>query len=254
MGSIVPNLTSKYPCDEVSGSLIDIISGKNISVLSGSPSYNQPGIELDGATAALTWGDNAASPIRGSIPYNGYYKVKVTDQHVGEQRFYMFPKATGLEREGPALGWNDDALSNTFRFFCHLAAGTAVVNLDIGRALIIGEIFALCFSYSRNTQVANLVVKSDQEINVSGTATGTTLPGWSAGDFMEIGTDTANAFMATELQEIGAQESPATTATIKDLQDTADEVLGLGLTSRIIPETIGDSIVGQTVPRSIYKT
>ncbi len=233
MASFLSSVTSKYLFNEAAAPILDTVGSKDITVGGGAPTFNQPGVTVDSVDDYVEWGVDTASPVRGSINYNFYITIKITTLATGLDRVLMGPSELGANREGPTLRFNDSGFSNTFRLFSHSAAGNGIINLALGRAPNIGETFVLLGSNDRAGKVLNFVVRSDQGINLSGTATPTQDPGWQVTTQMFLNTITvASIFYGMELLEVGVEESPSPTATIPDLQATADELLGIKSVSK----------------------
>jgi hypothetical protein len=222
VSSFLNDLTCKIPFTESSGNFLDQIGGDDLYVKNGNPSYDEPGSTLDGIDDALEWTSSVTPPVRGVIDYSFYIKFKVTNQHIGEVAPMLNPSTLNATKQGPLLRWDDDGGTNEMRFLSHAAAGTTTVYLGIGRPFNIGETVVAVASYDDNTFDADFTVLSDQGVNVSGSATGTTASGWVL-DKMSIGVDTIFRYWGTQLLEFGAIEG--TKRSLADLQDTAQEVL-----------------------------
>jgi hypothetical protein len=203
--SFLPNLTSKFLMDEVSGLPQDSIGAKHFTSVEGTPTYNGDSISYNGIDQAHIW-NMANRPIQSDEDHTGYLIVTIDNKYLSDVKRLFRPVVAGSSFQGPWVNW--DGPNQKFYAHSHAGSGLAQIDLSIGRDLVLGEQFALVWSYDKDTGggLDNFrFTLSNGTINLSGNVTGTVTSGWNIlnTESYQIAKNVSGNYTETTYEEIG---------------------------------------------------
>lgn len=222
MSSIIPDLTSRFFNNEVSGDSLDSLPAGHDATVSAGATRNGNSITFDGVGEKKDWpfGDTPFDP---SDSHTGYLDLTIDNQYDGSQKYFVAPNDLKTD-ESLLVRWRGDGGKRQIDVLTHGSAGLAIVTLLFSRLFNIGERVIILWSYDIATKVLNAVVVSDQGIDESGTNTGTQNPAWTSPNRLQLfQKQDGGDFTNVTLNEDGYIDGTA--RSIADLQDTAAELL-----------------------------
>lgn len=223
MPSFLPDLTSRYLCNESSGDLLDSAGPHDLDSTFVA-TYNGESVSLDGIGDLLQWAF-ANVPMTASNDFTGYIDMTIDNDFDTVQKYFLNPTSTA-SLNGPFLRFRGDGGRRQVDFASHFGAGGIILELLTGRLFNIGERVIMLFSYNHTTKTAALVVKSDDgsdplDLDDSGVAT--VNPAWTGVLLTIFKRFAASDFTEGTINEMGFIDGTA--RSIADMQDTADELL-----------------------------
>jgi len=204
---IFPNLlTSHFPQEEALGIPMqdDLPAAKHYnSITGGTPTgtsviYDGAGNKTDSKTKA----NGIFIDITGSVTM---YMDLIAITAIGPvQEFWIRPKVFNATRQGPNIAPLFNGTLGRMNFAAHQAAGSAVVDLQMGRDFNEAERCLAILSYDFPAKVINALLYSKDGLRLSGSSVpGTADPGFGATDFYTQFDSTSGVFSNVELVDQG---------------------------------------------------